>query len=102
MRAIGKPVPTDTVIWTLVAGEDGKVYGGTGYSQTLFEYDPASDQTRILKSFKSSSKESHIRSLAYDSDHQAIYVGAPMSPSFINTISQAEHPPRFIRLSLMA
>ncbi|MGG3281024.1 hypothetical protein [Paenibacillus solani] len=75
LRAIGKPVPTDTVIWTLVAGEDGKVYGGTGYSQTLFEYDPVTDQTRILKSFKSSSKEAHIRSLAYDSDRQVIYVG---------------------------
>lgn len=75
LRAIGKPVPTDTVIWTLVAGEDGKVYGGTGYSQTLFEYDPVTDQTRILKSFKTSSKEAHIRSLAYDSDRQMIYVG---------------------------
>lgn len=100
MRAIGKPVPTDTVIWTLVAGEDGKVYGGTGYSQTLFEYDPASDRTRILKSFKSSSKESHIRSLAYDPDRQVIYVGGSdvaklYQYDLASGTSTALHPPEF-------
>jgi len=100
LRAIGKPVPTDTVIWTLVAGDDGKVYGGTGYSQTLFEYDPATDQTRILKSFKSSSKEAHIRSLAYDFDRQVIYVGGAdvaklYQYDLISGTSSALHPPEF-------
>ncbi|KOP68302.1 hypothetical protein AMS62_25920 [Bacillus sp. FJAT-18019] len=100
LRAIGKPVPTDTVIWTLVAGEDGKVYGGTGYSQTLFEYDPVSDQTRILKSFKTSSKEAHIRSLAYDSDRQVIYVGGAdvaklYQYDLASGTSIALHPPEF-------
>ncbi|PYI56550.1 Ig-like domain-containing protein [Paenibacillus flagellatus] len=75
VRAIGKPVASDTVIWTLVPGPDGKVYGGTGYSQSLIEYDPALDRTRVLASFKTSSKEQHIRSLAYDPDRNAIYVG---------------------------
>lgn len=102
LRAIGKPVPTDTVIWTLVAGEDGKVYGGTGYSQSLFEYDPVTDQTRILKSFKTSSKEAHIRSLAYDSDRQMIYVGEQTSLSFINTILLAARRLCFIILNLSA
>jgi hypothetical protein len=75
VRALGKPVPTDTVIWVLVPGENGKVYGGSGYSQTLFEYDPATDRSKILASFKTSSKEQHVRSLAYDPDRKAIYVG---------------------------
>lgn len=100
LRAIGKPVPTDTVIWTLVAGEDGKVYGGTGYSQTLFEYDPVTDQTRSLKSFKTSSKEAHIRSLAYDSDRQVIYVGGAdvaklYQYDLASGTSTALHPPDF-------
>ncbi len=75
MRTLGKPVPTDTVIWVLVPGPDGKVYGGTGYSQSIFEYDPAKDEAKVLTSFKTTSKESHVRSLAYDEDRHVLYVG---------------------------
>ncbi len=75
MRTIGKPVASDTVIWTLVPGLNGKVYGGTGYSQSLFEYDPITDKTKVLATFKTATKEQHVRSLAYDKDRNVIYVG---------------------------
>ncbi|MCH6268980.1 hypothetical protein [Neobacillus citreus] len=75
MRTIGKPVPSDTVIWVLVPGKDGKVYGGTGYSQSIFEYDPATDKATVLTSFKTASKEQHVRSLAYDAERNTLYVG---------------------------
>lgn len=75
MRTIGKPVPSDTVIWVLTPGKDGKVYGGTGYSQSIFEYDPVTDKAKVLTSFKTASKESHVRSLAYDAERNTLYVG---------------------------
>ncbi|WP_010268829.1 hypothetical protein [Paenibacillus senegalensis] len=76
LRAIGKPASTETVIWVLVPGQDGKVYGGTAYNQILFEYDPVTDQTTTLTSFKGSTREYHLRSLAYDEDRHVLYAGA--------------------------
>jgi hypothetical protein len=75
MLPLGKPIPTDTVIWTLVAGKNGKIYGGTGYSESLFEYDPATNVSRKLVSFKTQTKDYHVRSLAYDSDNEILYAG---------------------------
>jgi len=75
IRALGKPVPTDTVIWVLTPGPNGKIYGGTGYSQSIFEYDPSADRMKVLASFKTASREQHVRSLAYDAERNALYVG---------------------------
>lgn len=46
LEDLGQAVPGNTYVWRIVAGEDGRIYGGTYSGGRLFSFDPATDTFR--------------------------------------------------------
>lgn len=63
----------ETHVFSLAAGPAGKMYAGTYPGGKLFEYDPAAGAIRDLGAFDPEQK--YVRSLAYDSQRNVLYVG---------------------------
>lgn len=63
VRNLGQPVKSRSNVWTLAAGLDGKIYGGTGEGGTLFVYDPINN---ISESMGEISGEDAVYSLVAD------------------------------------
>ncbi|PYI55703.1 OmpL47-type beta-barrel domain-containing protein [Paenibacillus flagellatus] len=63
----------ETHVFSLVAGPNGKMYAGTYPSGKLYVYDPADGTIRDLGAFDPEQK--YVRSLAYDSSRDVLYVG---------------------------
>jgi len=74
VKDLGLALPNQKVIWDLVAGKDGKIYGGTYPDCQVFEYDP-------IKGYKDIGNgalfagENYVRSLVFDLNANKIYAG---------------------------
>lgn len=63
LEDLGQAVAGNTYVWRLVAGTDGKLYGGTYSGGRLFSYDPATSQFRDYGQMIPN--EMYVRSVAY-------------------------------------
>ncbi|MBL1409273.1 ligand-binding sensor domain-containing protein [Sphingobacterium faecale] len=72
--SLGEALSGQKVIWDLVAGKNGKIYGGTYPDCLVFEYDPVTG-FREISNGALQEKENYVRSLALDEKNNILYGG---------------------------
>ena len=76
VKNLGEVLPNQKVVWDLVAGKNGKIYGGTYPDCLVFEYDPKSKSGfKDLGNGAVQKGENYVRSLAYNPTTDKIYAG---------------------------
>ncbi len=81
-KDLGQALPNQKVIWDLVAGRDGKIYGGTYPGAQVFEYDPKVGFKDVGNGALKASEE-YVRSIAYDEKNNTIYAGLGSHAAFV-------------------
>lgn len=74
IKNLGEVLPNQKVVWDLVAGKDGKIYGGTYPDCQVYEYDPKTGFKDLGKGAVQQG-ENYVRSLAFDAKTNKIYAG---------------------------
>src|SRR5690606_8358277 len=74
--------PNQKVIWDLVAGKDGKIYGGTYPDCQIYEYCPKSGFKDVGKGAVQAG-ENYVRSVAYDAKTNKLYAGVGSHAAFV-------------------
>lgn len=82
IRDLGFVLPDQKVVWDLVAGRNGKVYGGTYPGGQVFEYDPKSG-FKDVGAGAIQEGEDYVRSIAYDPKTDKIYAGIGSHAGFV-------------------
>ncbi|MBL1409074.1 NHL repeat-containing protein [Sphingobacterium faecale] len=82
IKDLGVALPGQKVIWDLVAGKDGKIYGGTYPGGQVFEYDPKTGFKDVGNGALKAGEE-YVRSIAYDAKNNRIYAGLGSHAAFI-------------------
>ncbi|MEF3302222.1 cadherin-like beta sandwich domain-containing protein [Paenibacillus sp. GYB003] len=84
VELVGNVASGQSISWVLVPGENGVIYGGTGYDNKVYEFDPAkalpghpaaglTDHGSMTK--LTGVKQNFVRSLAYDGVEDVLYAG---------------------------
>lgn len=73
-KDLGEVLPNQKVIWDLVAGKDGKIYGGTYPDCQVYEYDPKTGFKDVGQGAIQAG-ENYVRSLVYDAKRNMLYGG---------------------------
>src|SRR5690606_14994849 len=71
---LGVVLPNQKVVWDLVAGKDGKIYGGTYPGCQVFEYDPKTG-FRDVGMGAVQQGEDYVRSVVFDTKTNKVYAG---------------------------
>jgi hypothetical protein len=79
---LGLVLPGQKVIWDLVAGIDGKIYGGTYPGAQVFEYDPKNGFSDVGNGALKAGEE-YVRSISFDSKTNKIYAGVGSHAAFV-------------------
>lgn len=79
---LGEALPNQKVIWDLVAGNNGKIYGGTYPDCQVYEYDPKSGFKDVGNGALQKG-ENYVRSVAYDAKNNKIYAGIGSHAAFV-------------------
>lgn len=79
---LGIALPNQKVIWDLVAGKDGKIYGGTYPDCQIYEYCPKSGFKDVGKGAVQAG-ENYVRSVAYDAKTNKLYAGVGSHAAFV-------------------
>ena len=81
-KDLGLALPNQKVIWDLVAGRDGRIYGGTYPGAQVFEYDPNAGFKDVGNGALKTNEE-YVRSIAYDEKNNTIYAGLGSHAAFV-------------------
>lgn len=81
-KDLGLTLPNQKVVWDLVAGDNGVIYGGTYPDCQVYEYHPKTGFKDIGEGSMKKG-ENYVRSLAYDSKRNTIYAGLGSHAAFI-------------------
>lgn len=81
-KDLGVALPNQKVIWDLVSGKDGKIYGGTYPDALIYEYHPKTGFKDIADGTIQAG-ENYVRSLAYDAKTNKIYGGVGSHAGFV-------------------
>lgn len=73
-KDLGVVLPNQKVVWDLVAGKDGKIYGGTYPGCQVFEYDPKTG-FRDVGMGTVQQGEDYVRSVVFDTKTNKVYAG---------------------------
>ena len=81
-KDLGEVLPNQKVVWDMVAGKDGKIYGGTYPDCQVYEYDPRTGFKDIGDKALQQG-ENYVRSVAFDAKNNKIYAGIGSHAAFI-------------------
>ncbi|HMR17771.1 MAG TPA: hypothetical protein PKA53_00605 [Sphingobacterium sp.] len=82
VKDLGSVLSNQKVVWDLVAGENGKIYGGTYPDCLIFEYDPKHGFREVSQGAMQAG-ENYVRSLAFDKRKNKIYAGVGSHAGFV-------------------
>lgn len=74
VKELGEVLPNQKVVWDLVAGKNGKIYGGTYPDCLVFEYHPNTGFKEVSMG-AAQEGENYVRSLAFHPKSEKLYVG---------------------------
>lgn len=81
-KDLGLALPNEKVIWDLVAGKSGKIYGGTYPGCRVFEYDPKNG-FKDIGDGPVKQGEDYVRSVVYDGKTDMLYAGVGSHAAFV-------------------
>ena len=82
VKDLGLTLPNQKVVWDLVAGKNGKIYGGTYPDCQVYEYDPKTG-FKDIGGGAIQAGENYVRSVAYDAKKDKIYSGIGSHAAFV-------------------
>lgn len=82
VKDLGEVLPNQKVVWDLVAGKDGKIYGGTYPGAQIYEFDPKTGFKDIANGAIQEA-ENYVRSLTFDAKTNKIYGGVGSRAGFV-------------------